>query len=237
MATQAIKSLEKIKAQPTLGTTDSSTEDILFPAVKSAYYLYVTRTPDASLCDPEALKQIFRLLNKSITIPGLTLGTAESVNGFAGTSKAYSFTTVEDSKEISIGFNDNVDQVVYNVMKQWVYGIKDPHTGLSKVQDYNLRNLSCDFMLITTKPVHATTEEGIANAIDHVYWFKHVAPTNLPTDAVGSHSKDASDKIELEFTFKFREMVDNESTLEFGKNILPELLAQVSTHDSLQVNQ
>ncbi len=215
MALQPIvKGVLDLAKQPVLGTTDSDVADILMPAVKSAFHVFITRYPDPNLVNWESLRVAVTHLIKSVTLPSLTLGTVESVNGFSGTSKAFAFSTVEDSKEMSMSFNENVEQIVYNTFKQYIYGIRDPHTGLSTVSNYTARNLSFDLMIVTSKPVmyDETVENSIANMIDHAIWIKGAAPINLPTDAVMSHSKDDSSKVELEFQFKYREMVDNDYT-------------------------
>ncbi len=230
----AVKDLSRVvrsfENQPTVGTTDQNTEDILMPSTKGVYYIMFTRYPDAGVVNQDALKQIFRMLQKSVTIPDVTYNSVESINGFSGTSKSYTPSSIDVDNTITIGMNENVDRMVLNEFFNWSNSIMDMSTGLSRFEHFTARNISGDILIIHSKPVLITTPESLADNMLEAYFFKHITPSNIPLSAYGSVSKDESAKVEVEISFKFRSMItsiNNESLREYAKAQLPALIEGV----------
>jgi len=220
--------IRSFENQPTVGTSDMKKEDILMPSTKGVFYIMFTRYPDPLVVNQDALKQIFRMLVRTVSMPDITYNTVESVNGFAGTSKAYSPGNVEYDTTLEIGFNENVDRMALHELFNWSNGIRDMHTGLSSFQKYTSRNISADILIIHTKPVYIMGNDSMAENMQEAYWFKHITPTNLPLSAYASVDKADSAKVELSVNFKFREVVislNNPSLKEYALEQLPNLIS------------
>lgn len=222
-----LKGFESLK---TVGQTDSSVADILTPHVSSAFYCIWTRKP--SFVNGEDLDQMTRVLLNKVTMPGLTLGTAEAVNGFSGAGKAIAPSTIELANDITLGFNEQQGLVVFDTIRDWVHAIRDPQTGLSSVADYSVRNISGDLLVILTKPVLS----GDASVVDKGIFFTNVYPTSVPYDVL-SPSKEASDKVQYDVQFKFKAMIDNTSSLSLAQDNISAIAENISTWDAVSVSQ
>jgi len=240
----SIKTLENIvegmKNQPTSGLAHQVDADILMPSTKSVYYCMLTRFPDPAVVNTDALKQIFRLLQKSVTVPDITLATVDSTNGFSGTSKSYAPSAVEYENTMEIGFNENIDRIILKELFNWSNSILDHSSGLSSFQNYNSRTISADLMVVHTLPILLTDEESMINNMQEVYFFRNIIPTNLPLSAYGNVAKDAAEKVELSVNFKFREMItslNNDSLKEFALKNLPELVKGSRLSSQVEFNQ
>ncbi len=235
--TKGIRSLEK---QPTVGLANQKDADVLMPSTKGTYYIMFTRYPDPEVVNIDALKQIFRMLQKSVTVPDITYNVVDSINGFGGTSKSYAPGGVEYDNTFTVGFNENVDRMVLKEMFNWSNSIMDMHTGLSKFENYTSRNISADILIIHTKPVLITSPESLAANMQQAYFFKQVIPTSIPLSAYGSVDKSESAKVELEIPFKFRDMVtsiNNPHLEEYALKQLPELIKGARVSSDVLFNQ
>ncbi len=233
----SIRDLEK---QPTVGLPNQKDADILMPSTKGVYYIMFTRYPDPDVVNVDALRQIFRMLQKSITVPDIAYNTVDSVNGFAGTSKSYAPGSVEYDNTFTVGLNENVDRIVLREMFNWTNSIMDHTTGLSRFENYTSRNISADIMVIHTKPVLITTPESLAENMQQVWFFKQCIPTNMPLSAYGSATKDESAKVELEINFKFRDFVTsltNPQLKDYALKQLPKLIEGVQISDDVKFDQ
>jgi len=236
-ASTSVGGLPGFSTQNTIGIVDNNVEDILNPAVTGYFYLVWTRKPNIPGVSAEAIADITRVLVNKVTLPGITLGKAETVNGFAGTSKVTAPTTVDYSRETTIGINEQMGMLALKSFENWVFAIRDPHTGLSRIVPYTMRNISGDLMIIVAKPVRPTDtpiegQETVGDDyyVEKAFHFRHIYPTGVPYDII-SPSKESSDKIQYDVPFAFREMAANEKTQAWAGKEIAKLL-KVSSWDA-----
>ena len=232
-----------IEEMKTVGEIDGATPDIITPAVQGAFYVIPVRLPDMifSQKEKQELEEIFRVLVNKVTLPGVTLATAETTYGFSGATKVSAPTNIDVTNEVTIGFNEQQGFPVINFIEKWVYAIRDPHTGLSRVSDYTLANISGDFLVVMTKPVYMTAnpieENGVSgytlDNIERAVFFRNIYPTRVPLDTL-SPNKENSDKIAYDLVWKFKNMINNEYTKALALEQLMRFSDNVSTWDTVK---
>ncbi len=239
MASSTFPGLQGISGQKTVGEIeDFAIPDMLTPAVQGAFYMFIKRSPSQDIFTIDEMtdvKDMFRVLINKVTLPSVTLATAEMNAGFSGTTKIAAPTNLDIANEITIGFNEQQGYPVLKMIEIWVYAIRDPHTGLSRVEDYNLNNISMDFFMIMTKPVAPIAEEGDdkpvpTSIIEIAIFFRNIFPTTVPLDTL-SPNKEASDKVQYDITFKFKNMINNEHTINHASEFLDKI--KISHYDHI----
>ena len=219
-----------LDTQPTVGETNTNVPDILTPAVQGSFYLKWLRLPD--FVDKQAWEEIMRTLVNKVTINGVTIGTADAVNGFSGTTKLTAPTNVEVTNELPMGINELQGLGVLNHIEKWVYTIRDPLTGLSHVTDYSIRNISGDLLVILTKPVHSADK----SIIEKAFLYKNLFPTNIPYDTLAPN-KETSDKIAYETTWKYKNQIVNDQIIDYAAGVLPELVESINKWDEIKITE
>jgi len=212
----------------TVGEVDSSVPDMLTPAVQGAYYFKWMRLPE--FVNQKAWHEVMRVLTNKITLPAFSIGTSEMVNGFSGTTKIQAPTNAEVTNEVTIGFNEMQGYPIMELLEEWVYSIRDPHTGLSSVEDYTLRNISGDLLCILTKPVHSSNSQ----IIERAFYFRHIFPKQVPIDTL-SPSKESSDKVAYEIAWAYKNLITNENTIKYASEILPEIQERIGSWDTVKI--
>ena len=192
---------------PTKGPGDANLID---PFISGYYYLVWTRKPSEMVgdgdgqIDPLFFSDIARVLNNAVTLPGATLNTTDVATAFSNASKISMPTSIERDNTFSVKFSEMSGLPIIRNIEKWVFGIRDPLTGLSSVKDYSLKNISGELLVILTKPILASAaKDNETNGyIEKAYLFTNVFPTNVPDDVL-SPNLETQDKVEVDIQFKF----------------------------------
>jgi len=218
----AVKDLNALyKPQLTVGVENADVVDVISPYTTGVVYLFWTRLP--KFVD-RGFNEVTRVLQNQVQIPGYTLNAADGNMGFNGTGKIYAPTTLDADNTMTVSYNEQMDLPTLKNIKNWVFSIRDPQSGLSIVSDYSLKNITGDLLVIFTKPVMYSQDAVDNNLIQETMLFTKASPTTVPMDILNS-SKDASDKVLIDVPFKFQDMVMSDDV----RKLAEEKLASIAT--------
>jgi hypothetical protein len=213
---------DKYKATLTSGQLNHDEIDIISPATTGYYLLYWTRLPSFV---SDSFKEVTRVLNNKINVPDTNLGFVETTMGFSATGKVATPSSVEQDKTITIGFNEQDDYPVLNEIENWVNSIRDPHSGLSSVENYNLKNISGDLLVTYIKPILSQAIGEQSNGIiTRAILFTNVIPSMIPYSAAFNAEKASNTEVIYDIPFKFRNMISNPSVKAYAEEKLKESL-------------
>lgn len=203
------KKLSAYKDFSTAPTKGMANSDIIDPYISGYYYLVWIRKPAGIVGDKAGqvpktfFDDITRVLSSGVTLPGITLNTTDVVTSFSNASKVSTPTSIERDNTLGIKFNEMSGLPIIKNISNWIFSIRDPLTGLSKVANYGIKNISGDLLVILTKPILSSAanaqDEGF---IERAYYFTNLFPTNIPDDIL-SPDLATQDKIEVDIQFKF----------------------------------
>lgn len=216
----AIKDL--FTKQPHLGMNledqrDNTEEDVLMPAVTGTFYILPTRKPHKTCISDDTWESFTGILKNLITkvsTSDIEIQETSGTYGFNGTNTSSAPTTVDHTKEISLTAIENNYKQCTKVIREWVYSIRNPISGLSRVIPYTLKNMTFDAYIIFTKPMvgedpaNLTVEDFRKEIVNEVFFYKYLRPKKIPFSAVSIGDKEASDKIDFEMPLSYRERFD-----------------------------
>jgi len=216
-----------LSGAPVKGRADPQYID---PFISGYYYIHWFRKPlsmDDMGIDSSFFDDITRVLATRVTLPGVTLNTTEVVTSFSNASKISTPTTIERDNSFSVAFTEMNGLPVMRNIEKWVFSIRDPMTGLSRLKNYGVKGFSGDMLVILIKPVLTSaqgtqqTSTGLerADIVEKAYLFTNAFPTNVPDDIL-SPDLATSDQVIVDITFKYSNCVINDKVTEAATKLL-----------------
>lgn len=199
------------------------------------FYILWTRLPDIMKDNTEELgnfKEMTRVLNNAVQLPGRELQFTEVTTGFGGASKLAIPTMISNGNDLSITYNELSGLPMLKFNQRWITAIRDPISGLSDIPNYGLKTYTGDILYITTKPVHYKDQGSMGvltgsfpneQIVESAHLFTNVFPTNDPQELL-SATIEASDKIDVQINYKFANMWNGEEARKFASSLLDSMI-------------
>lgn len=216
---QGASEISSFSNAPSRGLIEEHVSD---PYISGYFYVLFTKVPE--FVDPNVL-QVFRVQQKAVTLPDITVNTTEIVTGFGGAGKEVHVTSVDKGTDFNIKLLEQTGLPVINALANWVENMRDYNSGLSSLKNYSLSQYSGEVLVVLTKPIlDGVKDEQAGSFIEKAFYLTKVFPTSVPFSSLNQDIT-ASDKVEIDVPFKHSGFYHGEAVNKFAASKLTQLNA------------